>query len=58
MQPSAPPPSPRGVYRRLAAGGAHHQDLRFSSEHDAPAVASMRAEELAVVRSWLMVVSS
>ncbi len=43
----------RGVFRRLAVGGAHHQELRFSSPHDAPDVAAMRADELRVVRAWL-----
>ena len=32
----------RGVFRRLARGGAHHQELRFSSPHDARDVAVRR----------------
>ena len=41
------------VYRRLARGGAHHQDLRFTSPRDAPDVAAMREDELRVIREWL-----
>lgn len=41
------------VHRFVAVGGAHHQDLRFSSPEDAPDVQSARAFELATVRTWL-----
>jgi dipeptidyl-peptidase-2 len=41
------------VSRTIAIGGAHHQDLRFSSELDAPDVHAARAFELAAIRRWL-----
>ena len=41
------------VTRVVAEGGAHHQDLRFSSEWDAEAVHEARRYERATVRGWL-----
>ena len=41
------------VTRFVALGGAHHQDLRFSSQWDAPAVHEARRYEKATVRKWL-----
>ena len=49
---------PRGgvngtVTRFVASGGAHHQDLRFSSKWDAPDVVTARSLEAAAIRRWL-----
>ena len=41
------------VTRVLTKGGAHHQDLRFSSRFDSDDVHKARAYELATIRSWL-----
>ena len=41
------------VSRTIAKGGAHHQDLRFSSPLDAPDVTKARAFELEQIRRWL-----
>ena len=43
------------VTRTLAVGGAHHQDLRFSSALDAPDVTRARAFERERMRAWLRV---
>ena len=40
------------VVRHLARGGAHHQDLRFSSPLDSEGVRQARTLELASLRSW------
>jgi dipeptidyl-peptidase-2 len=42
------------VIRRVAVGGAHHQELRFSSEWDAPEVHAARAIERSAVQQWLL----
>ena len=41
------------VSRHLAVGGAHHQDLRFVSEWDAPDVHIARNIEKAAIQNWL-----
>lgn len=41
------------VTRTVAKGGAHHQDLRFSSPLDAPDVVKARAFEQMLMRRWL-----
>ena len=41
------------VVRLVAEGGAHHQDLRFSSELDAPDVHRARAAARAHMTRWL-----
>jgi len=41
------------VVRMVATGGAHHQDLRFSSPCDDPGVQEARRFELANVKAWL-----
>ena len=41
------------VTRMVAKGGAHHQDLRFSSPLDSPDVQRARAFERAQMRRWL-----
>ena len=41
------------VSRTLARGGAHHQDLRFSSALDAPDVHRARTFERAQIEAWL-----
>mmetsp|Transcript_13113 Transcript_13113/g.15640 ORF Transcript_13113/g.15640 Transcript_13113/m.15640 type:complete len:330 (-) Transcript_13113:121-1110(-) len=41
------------VVRFLAQGGAHHQDLRFSSEYDAIDVHRARELALSTVKQWL-----
>jgi hypothetical protein len=41
------------VRRIVAAGGAHHQDLRFSSEYDAADVSAARKAEREAMRGWL-----
>jgi len=43
------------VTRTVAAGGAHHQDLRFSSPYDAPDVKKARSFERDAIRRWLAV---
>eukprot|EP01062_Namystynia_karyoxenos_P016727 TRINITY_DN16146_c0_g3_i1.p1 TRINITY_DN16146_c0_g3~~TRINITY_DN16146_c0_g3_i1.p1 ORF type:complete len:520 (+),score=133.92 TRINITY_DN16146_c0_g3_i1:70-1560(+) len=43
----------RGLTRRIARGGAHHQELRFTSPLDAPEVAALRLAERAAIRAWL-----
>ena len=50
--------APRGgvngsVTRMLAKGGAHHQELRFSSKLDSPGVHEARAYERAQILAWL-----
>lgn len=52
---SVPPQTGVGgtVSRIVASGGAHHQDLRFSSPLDAPDVRRARAYERDAMRSWL-----
>ena len=50
--------APRGgvngsVTRMLTKGGAHHQELRFSSKLDAPGVHEARAYERAQILAWL-----
>jgi hypothetical protein len=39
--------------RFLAQGGAHHQDLRFSSPYDAPDVQTARELEREAIEGWL-----
>jgi len=41
------------VVRFLADGGAHHQDLRFSSPYDSPGVHAARRLENEHIRAWL-----
>ena len=41
------------VRRFVAAGGAHHQDLRFPSPLDAPGVSAARRVVEETVRGWL-----
>jgi hypothetical protein len=41
------------VTRHIAVGGAHHQDLRFSSEWDAPGVHAARETERMAIENWL-----
>ena len=43
------------VVRMVAKGGAHHQDLRFSSAYDAPDVKKAREVERDAMRRWLSV---
>ena len=42
------------VVRFVATGGAHHQDLRFSSPYDAPDVHRARAYERRAIQKWLL----
>jgi len=41
------------VVRMLTEGGAHHQDLRFSSEYDSDGVKKARLFERETVQAWL-----
>ena len=41
------------VVRWVAHGGAHHQELRFSSTFDAPGVTRARAAQRSAMSSWL-----
>jgi len=46
-------PTQRGLHRRIAPGGAHHQELRFTAQEDDDSVKQLRAAELQVVSEWL-----
>ena len=41
------------VVRMVTKGGAHHQDLRFTSEFDTPEVRAAREFEISAIRGWL-----
>jgi hypothetical protein len=43
----------KSVTRHLTVGGAHHQELRFSSQWDAPDVHVARHIERAAIQNWL-----
>ena len=51
--PSSSAPDLSTPVRYLAQGGAHHQDLRFSSPYDAPDVQAARRLSREAIEGWL-----